>query len=62
MFLVILLPPNVQLYCLECHSVTKIKYGYPWPNKDIKRSQNIVHKVTYGLNVQSVRIFVRSLG
>ena len=63
MFLVILLHPNVQLlYCFECRSVTKIKYGYTWPNKVIKRSQNIVHNVTYGFNVQSVRIFVRSLG
>ena len=58
----ILLHPNVQLYCFECHYVTKIKYGHPWPNKVIKRSQNTLHKVTYGFNVQSVRFFGRSLG
>ena len=42
-----LLHPNVQVYSFECHSFTKIKYGHPWPNKVIKRSQNTVHKVTY---------------
>ena len=73
----ILLHPNVQkkkigfwwFYCIlmfNCTvsnaTVTKIKYGHPWPNKVIKRSQNTVHKVTYGFNVQSVQIFGRSLG
>ena len=57
----ILLHPNVQLYCFECHFVTKIKYGHPWQNKVINRSQNTVHKVTYGFNVQTVQIFGRSL-
>ena len=42
----IFLNRNVQMYCFECHSITKIKYGHPWPNKVIKRSQNTVHKVT----------------
>ena len=38
MLLTILLYPNVQMYYLESHFVTKIKYGYPWENKVIKRS------------------------
>ena len=58
----ILLHPNVHFYCFEYHSVTKIKYGHPWPNKVIKRSQNTFHKVTYGFNVQRVRIFGREPG
>ena len=58
----ILLHPNVQLHCFECHSVTKIMYGHPWQNKVTKRSQNTAHKVTNGFNVQSVQIFGRSLG
>ena len=57
-FLVSLLHPNVQLYYFECHRVTKIKYGHPWPNKVIKRSQNTVHKVTYGFNVQYVNMIM----
>ena len=61
-WLVILLHPNVELYCFKCHSVTKIKYGHPLLNKVINRSQNTVHKVTYLFNVQSVRIFGRILG
>ena len=34
----------------------------PWQNKVTKRSQNTAHKVPYGLDVQSVQIFGRSLG